>query len=86
MKRREEYLRQQRDKLLTMKKQEREKRLDIYSANQPKRPTSARVARRAVTEEETGKQEAHSETVDDPKKLAMRKALADRLKKEVLYK
>lgn len=82
MKRREQYLKDQRDRLLQMKSKERKKQLDDYSASQPKRPTSARTARNAVTR-------ATNQSDDfevDPSKLAVRKALADKLKKEVIYK
>lgn len=84
LKRREQYLKDQRDRLLKLKNKERKKQLDSYSASQPKRPTSARVAREAVT---SGLNEAISATNEaDSSKLAVRKALADKLKKEVIYK
>lgn len=86
LKRREEYLKQQRDKLLQLKDKEREKQLDTYAKTQPKRPVSARVARQAVIGTSEIKEKDESDSAADPKKLAMRKALADRLKKEVIYK
>ncbi len=81
---RERYLQKQRDTLLALKNKEREKRLNTYAETQPKRPTSARVARQAVS----GNQSAQSTKPDvkEPENLRMRKALAERLKKEVLYK
>eukprot|EP00794_Sanderia_malayensis_P020274 gene20274-22260_t len=82
---RERYLQKQRDSLLALKNKEREKRLDTYSKTQPKRPTSARVARQAVSGNHTT---ATTKPTDknESDNLEMRKALAERLKKEVLYK
>ncbi|XP_065062744.1 cilia- and flagella-associated protein 36-like [Rhopilema esculentum] len=82
VKKREQYLKEQRDKLLQLKSKEREQQLDTYAKSQPKRPTSARVARQSFACAAEKKDEEETE----PKKLAMRKALADRLKKEVIYK
>ncbi|XP_057315377.1 cilia- and flagella-associated protein 36-like [Hydractinia symbiolongicarpus] len=82
LKKRAEYLKQQRDKLLAMKKQEREKQLSEYTKSQPKRPSSARVAKQAVT----GEIAAPAPSAEDQKRMAMRKALAEKLKKEVVYK
>ena len=79
-------MKQQRDKLLKLKDKERERQLDTYAKSQPKRPVSARVARQAVVGASQIKEKDESDSVADPKKLAMRKALADRLKKEVIYK
>lgn len=74
-KRRQEYLKQQRDKLLALKKQEREKMLQQYERTN--RPKSARAAQKLVTEE-------NSEQSVDPKVLAFRKSLAAKLKAEVV--
>ena len=85
MAKRIEYLKQQRDRLLAMKKNERKKQLDQYSKTESKkRPTSARVARQAVS----GGAEAAKPAVsaEDAKKIAMRKALAEKLRKEVINK
>ena len=82
LKRREQYLKEQRDRLLRMKNKEREKQLDTYTASQPTRPTSARTARKAVTGGDT----TQGSDPMDTKKLAVRKALADKLKKEIIYK
>lgn len=68
-------MRQQRDKLLALKKQEREKLLQRYEATG--RPRSSRAAQRMVTDEKT------DESVD-PKVLAFRKSLAAKLKAEVV--
>lgn len=86
--RRTEYLKQQRDKLLELKKQERQKRLTTYTEQQPKaRPTSSRAARR-VTDGQQAEPEASQppSQEDKEKKLAMRRALAKCLKQEVVDK
>ena len=86
MKRRAEYLKQQRDKLLALKRQEREKNLTKYTEQQPKaRPTSARAARRVIAGEQVDSP-APKSSEDEAKKLAMRRALADCLKREVIDK
>ncbi|XP_006812199.1 cilia- and flagella-associated protein 36-like isoform X2 [Saccoglossus kowalevskii] len=86
LKRREDYLRLQRDKLLAMKKQEREKTLDSFAASSQgrERPRSARAAKQATQGE--GKPKAAPISAEDQKKLAMRQALAARLKEEVINK
>lgn len=48
LKRRQEYLKEQRDKLLKMKQQEREKQLSGAVKANPGRPQSARAARSAL--------------------------------------
>ncbi|XP_078000996.1 cilia- and flagella-associated protein 36-like [Glandiceps talaboti] len=85
IKRREDYLKQQRDRLLAMKKKEREKTLDTFtsSAQGRDRPRSARAAKQA-TKAEGAPQPAVS--AEEQKKLAMRQALATRLKQEVINK
>lgn len=84
MARRMEYLKQQRDRLLALKKAEREKQLQQYEKSEPKkRPTSARVARQAVSGEPI---QAPEISAEDAKRIAMRKALAEKLKKEVIHK
>ncbi|XP_054712662.1 cilia- and flagella-associated protein 36-like isoform X1 [Uloborus diversus] len=75
--RRQEYLKQQRDKLLALKKQEREKLLQNYEKSSSDRPRSARAAKRMVEEEQT-------DADVDPKVLAFRKSLAAKLKAEVV--
>lgn len=80
LKKRQEFLRTQRDKLLAMKKQAREKQLGVASEAQPTRPQSARVARDAMSSQ-TAKQ---STDIDNDEKMQMRRAIADRLKKEVI--
>merc|ERR1712012_538078 len=71
------YLKQQRDKLLAMKKAEREKQLADAEASQgSSRPKSARAARSALGS--GGRKQI------DPKTLEIRKALAEKLKQEVI--
>lgn len=86
MKRRAAYLKQQRDKLMDLKRQEREKNLTKYTEQQPKaRPTSSRAARQVTAGEQVPSPAAKSDK-DGEKKLAMRRALADVLKREVVDK
>lgn len=86
MKRRAAYLKQQRDKLMDLKRQEREKNLTKYTEQQPKaRPTSSRAARQVTAGEQVPSPTAKSDK-DGEKKLAMRRALADVLKREVVDK
>ena len=69
-----------------MKKQEREKHLTKYTEQQPKaRPTSSRAAHRVTAGEQVDSPPSKSDE-DDGKKLAMRRALADCLKREVIDK
>ncbi|XP_013774493.2 cilia- and flagella-associated protein 36-like, partial [Limulus polyphemus] len=75
---RQEYLRQQRDKLLELKRREREKRLSNYEkTTTQKRPKSSRAARSVVSQGNDVKNV-------DPQTLAYRKFLAARLKAEVI--
>ncbi|XP_055925528.1 cilia- and flagella-associated protein 36-like [Argiope bruennichi] len=79
IRRRQEYLRQQREKLLALKKQEREKLLQKYEETTTSRPRSARAAQRAVLEEK-------AEPTSDANVQAFRNSLAARLKAEVIDK
>ena len=81
--RRQEFLRQQRDRLLQMKKEERKKQLGKAEKENPKRPQSARAARSALAQQEPA-EAAISE--EDEKRMAMRKAIADKLRAEVIGK
>ncbi|XP_035223611.1 cilia- and flagella-associated protein 36-like isoform X2 [Stegodyphus dumicola] len=78
LERRQNYLRQQRDRILAMKRQERARRL---SQNEEviaqARPKSARAARKILREESTDV---------DPQTLAFRKSLAAKLRSEVIDK
>ncbi|XP_064464083.1 cilia- and flagella-associated protein 36-like [Ornithodoros turicata] len=78
MNKRREYLRSQRDKLVAMKKAEREKQLDGYDP--PERPRSSRAARAALR----GDVVSPPNTETDDSALAFRKSLAARLKAEVV--
>ncbi|KAH9489515.1 hypothetical protein Btru_037376 [Bulinus truncatus] len=81
-KKRAEFLRKQRDKLMEMKQKEREKQLLSAEKSQPQRPASARAARAALKQGSANKVSAKNP--DDEKKLAMRRAIADRIKSELL--
>ncbi|XP_042222559.1 cilia- and flagella-associated protein 36-like isoform X2 [Homarus americanus] len=74
LKRRQKYLKRQRDKLLALKQQEREKQLAAYEETAPqKRPKSSRAARKVLDGSSI-----------DPQTLKLRRALAERLKAEVI--
>ncbi|KAK7074745.1 Cilia- and flagella-associated protein 36 [Halocaridina rubra] len=74
LRRRQEYLKEQRDKLLALKQQEREKQLAAYETSVPqKRPKSSKAAHRVL---DGSTIDAHT--------LQVRKALAERLKAEVI--
>ncbi|PIK57081.1 putative coiled-coil domain-containing protein [Apostichopus japonicus] len=88
LQKRELYLKQQRDKLLALKKREREKNLSTFTEEEAKsRPKSARAARQATSglDGSSGGMAAKSKE-EQEKTLAMRKALAERLKQEVINK
>ncbi len=80
---RQKFLKEQRDKLLDMKKQERQKQLGVAEKANPDRPRSARIARTAMHHEPLP---PTADVEEDRKKMAMRKAIADRLKAEVIGK
>ncbi|XP_078593724.1 uncharacterized protein LOC144871755 isoform X1 [Branchiostoma floridae x Branchiostoma japonicum] len=83
LKRRQEHLRQQRDKLMAMKKKEREKQLQQYNQTN-NRPKSSKMAERVAAGKMESVQPTPSE--EDTKKLQMRLTLAERLKQEVIGK
>lgn len=83
LKQRQDFLRQQRDKLLAMKKEAREKQLKDAERSAPKRPMSARAARSALTKPPAL---PTAEQIEDEKKMAMRRAIADKLREEVVGK
>jgi len=80
---RQQFLRVQRDKLLAMKKEAREKQLqgELVETSQH-RPVSARAARSALH----GQRQTHADTTQADKKMAMRKAIAEKLRQEVIGK
>ena len=82
-KKREQFLKQQRDKLMAMKKKEREKLLLSAERSQPQRPVSARAARAALNQDNRLTKTVNPE---DEKKLAMRRAIANRIKTELMDK
>lgn len=81
---RAQYMRIQREKLINLKKQERTKRLHTFEEDAPKRPMSSRVARRVTAGTETEKAPSNEMDEQQQKKLDLRRALAARLKKEVV--
>ena len=82
LKRRTEFLKAQRDKLLAMKKEERERQLaDAEKSAAKTRPKSARAVRSAF-----GKGSRGQASAIDPETLRVRKALAEKLKQEVIGK
>ncbi|KAH6926023.1 hypothetical protein HPB50_012962 [Hyalomma asiaticum] len=77
---RREYLRNQRDKLVALKRAEREKQLNnTLERDEPQRPRSARAARAALG----GTVTLEAPNVADQGNLAFRKSLAARLKAEI---
>ncbi|XP_059161888.1 cilia- and flagella-associated protein 36-like [Physella acuta] len=81
-KKRSEFLRQQRDKLMEMKRKERVKKLLSAEQSQPQRPASARAARAALRQA----QEPTKPTAEEEAKLALRNTIARNLKAELLNK
>ncbi|XP_065303196.2 cilia- and flagella-associated protein 36-like isoform X2 [Dermacentor albipictus] len=78
---RREYLRNQRDKLVALKRAEREKQLNsTLERDEPQRPRSARAARAALG----GTVTLEAPNMADQGNLAFRKSLAARLKAEVI--
>jgi len=82
IKKRQEYLRQQRDKLVAMKKQEREKQLLSAEQSNPGRPASARAARQMLQGDKVEEKPKLSE--EEQKKIEMRKQIANKLKAELM--
>jgi hypothetical protein len=78
LKQRQVFLKEQRDKLLKMKQDEREKRY-LIAEKTSARPMSARAGRSAM------KNDAPAPAIDQ-KTLEMRKAIASKLKEEVIGK
>ncbi|KAB0791125.1 hypothetical protein PPYR_02925 [Photinus pyralis] len=77
LKKRQEYFRAQRDKLVALKKEARKKHLEVADTSQEKsrsRPKSARVAKAVLT----------GDSPISNEQLKIRKALAERLKQEVI--
>lgn len=75
---RQDYLRQQRDKLVALKKETRRKELDVeINENQSQvRPKSAKAAKKILKGEVTGKM--------DTKQMQIRRTLAERLKDKIV--
>ena len=66
-----------------MKKEAREKQLQEAERTQSKRPVSARAARSALSKGDAGVGNSKAKAEDD-KKLAMRRAIAEKLRQEVI--
>ncbi|XP_019881931.1 cilia- and flagella-associated protein 36 isoform X2 [Aethina tumida] len=80
LKKRQEYLRAQRDKLVALKKEERKKQLNAEADTSDKfriRPKSAKAAEAVL---------AGDKSPIEPQQLQIRKSLAERLKSEVVLK
>lgn len=76
---RQEYLRQQRDKLIALKKEARKKQLDTETTVKPQaRPKSAKAAEKILK----GDLAANI----DPQQLQIRRSLAERLRDKVVNK
>ncbi|XP_039315214.1 cilia- and flagella-associated protein 36-like isoform X2 [Solenopsis invicta] len=79
IKKRQEYLKARRDKLVALKKEARNQQLEMNKT----RPSSARIVAEATMK---GQQELEAAQAIDPSILQVRKALAARLKAEVVHK
>ncbi|XP_011695173.1 PREDICTED: cilia- and flagella-associated protein 36 [Wasmannia auropunctata] len=79
IKKRQEYLKARRDKLVALKKEARSQQLEMNKT----RPSSARVVAEATMK---GQQELEAAQAIDPSILQVRRALAARLKAEVVHK
>lgn len=80
IKKRQEYLRSQRDKLVALKKEARRKQLDVTSNTGEKtsvRPKSAKAAKAVLT---------GTQPTIEPQDLLIRRTLAERLRSEVVGK
>lgn len=92
LKKRQEFLRQQRDKLIEMKKNERKKQLMKAEKEQPQRPKSARTAHSVISVISDGHMPGGEPLKDTPNKIpdskamSMRRVIADRIKLEVMSK
>ncbi|KAK6180985.1 hypothetical protein SNE40_008938 [Patella caerulea] len=86
MQKRVNFLKQQRDKLMEMKRKEREKSLLTAEKANPKRPMSARAARAAMSQAGPVQPQKPTVNPEEEKKMAMRRAIASRIKNEVMGK
>lgn len=78
LKKRQQYLRAQRDKLVSLKKEVRRKQLDVSAKEKSAiRPKSAKAAKAVMTGIQPNV---------EPQELVIRKALAERLRSEVVEK
>ena len=81
IRKRQQYLKAQRDKLVALKKQKRSQKLETSTA----RPGSARIVAEATIDGNQEELAAHQQAAD-ASILQVRKALAARLKAEVVQK
>ncbi|XP_031785494.1 cilia- and flagella-associated protein 36 isoform X2 [Nasonia vitripennis] len=87
IRKRQLYLKAQRDKLVALKKQARSQKLEADSPSVPQaRPSSARVVAEATIDGKKDELIAHQQQAIDASILQVRKALAARLKAEVVQK
>lgn len=84
IKKRQAYLIQQRDKLIAMKKAEREKQLLSAEQSQPTRPMSSRAARQSLQPEGDKGEEKKQLSEEEQKKIEMRRTIANKLKAELM--
>ncbi len=80
MKKRAEFFKEQREKLLARKKEEREKLLARAEHDGPQRPCSARAARQAIDEPH----QPTAQDKEDEKRMQLKLAIAEKLRQEVL--
>lgn len=82
IKKRQEYLRQQRDKLVALKKEARKQQLDVETSEKPMvRPKSAKAAEKILVGEA-----AATAVKIDAQQLQIRRSLAERLRNKVVNK
>lgn len=85
LKRRQEFLKEQRDKLLAMKKKEREQALEHAEKTTARtRPQSARIAKASLAAPVQAP--APARDPEEEKKMAMRRAIAEKLRSQVIDK
>jgi len=82
LQKRQQHLKAQREKLMALKQKEREKQLDTYEKKTPgARPKSARVARSVLSRAPA---QPDPQDAEKNKEMEMRRAIANRLKAEML--
>jgi site-specific recombinase XerD len=84
IKKRQAYLIAQRDKLIAMKKKEREKQLLSAEQSNPGRPMSARAARQMLEGDKKEAEEKKGISPEEQKKIEIRRQIANKLKAELM--